>query len=95
MEKDKKCDTDTTPLVAEKKKSTQEAYKKLAWLVMTSSFLSFALAGEFNFRIAGSLTVSMSERFNVDLNIASWSTSVHTTLFLMGSMCQFFTSKFC
>ena len=62
MEEDKKCDTDTTPLVAEKTESTQEADKKLAWLVMTSSFLSFALAGGFNFGIAGSLTVSMSEK---------------------------------
>ena len=65
MEEDKKSDTDNTPLVAKKKKSTQEADKKLAWLVMTSSFLSFALARGFNFRIAGSLTVSMGESFAI------------------------------
>ena len=63
--------------------STKE--RIISGLVMTSCFLSFALAAGFNFGIAGSLVVSVSKRFNVDLNVASWSPSVHTVFFLMSS----------
>ena len=57
----------------------------ISGLVMTSCFLSFALAAGFNFGIAGSLVVSVSKRFSVDLNMASLSPSVHTVFFLMSS----------
>ena len=56
------------------------------YLVMLSSLVSFALGAGFNFGIAGSLTVAQSKRFNVSLDQASWSTSIHTVFFLMTSM---------
>lgn len=53
------------------------------FMVLTSSFLSFALAAGFNLGIAGAITVAQTKRFNITLEQASWSTSVHTVFFLM------------
>lgn len=53
------------------------------YLVLVSSFLSFAMASGFNFGIAGALTVAQSRRFNISLDQASWSTSLHSVFFLM------------
>lgn len=67
-----------------KTQSTKQ--KIIPYLVLLSSLLSFALGAGFNFGIAGALTVAQSQRFNISLDEASWSTSVHTVCFLMTSM---------
>lgn len=55
------------------------------YLVLASSFASLALAGGFNLGIAGSFTVSQSQRFNLTLDQASLPTSVHAVLYQLTS----------
>ena len=58
----------------------------IPYLVLLSSLLSFALgAGFINLGIAGALTVAQSQRFEISLERASWSVSVHNVCYLMAS----------
>lgn len=74
------------PLLDENK-SSKAGTKATVWsyLVLMSSALSFALAAGFNLGIAGALTISISEQFNVSLEQASWVTSIRGVFYLMTS----------
>lgn len=61
------------------------------YMVLVSSFLSFALAGGFNFGIVGSITEAQIHRFNVTLDTSSWTGSVHTATFFMISKYKCYT----
>ena len=64
-------------------KSVSKIEKLWPYLVLASCMLSVALGTGFNFGIAGALTVSQSQRFDISLDQASWSTSIHNLFFLM------------
>ena len=80
---------EVTPLLDNPKDSSTKKlstrHKLLPHLILLTCTVCFALG--FNFSITGALTVALSQRFNVSLDEASWSTSVNTVCFLMTSMC--------
>ena len=63
----------------------QPSRRFIPYLVLLSSLLSFALGAGFNLGIAGALTVAQSQRFEISLERASWSVSVHNVCYLMAS----------
>ena len=61
--------------------------KERSWgyMVLVSSVLSFAMGTGFNLGIAGSIAVAQSRHFNITLEQASWTISVHTVFYLVMS----------
>lgn len=74
-------------LLLEGTESKDVSTKDRIWpyLVVTSSFISLALAGGFNLGIAGSLTVALSQRFSITIDQASLSISTHIIFYQLTS----------
>ena len=63
---------------SESTKTPQIKQRIWGYMVLVSSVLSFALGTGFNLGIAGSIAVAQSRQFNISLDAASWTISVHT-----------------